>query len=256
MDVRDLALEREVALKVLHPTLSTDPDVVTRFNREAQLAARLQHPNIVDIHDIDGRGGLLWYTMELVRGPSVAGLVAKNGPMTTQRVIEMLYDALAGLEHAHGLRLVHRDVKPENMLVDPSERVMLSDFGLALALRGDGRFGGASSRSGTLEFASPEQLLGEHVDERTDLYSLAVVAYFALLGASPFEAGTPAAVIARQIKAQLPALSKERTDVRPELEAVLQRAASADPEDRYASAAEFRKALQHATRPGWRKWFG
>ena len=159
--------------------------MVERFRREAQLAARLNHPNIVNIYDIAGRSGLIWYTMELIQGPSLAQLVERQGPLPLDRVFRLLREALSALAHAHGSGLVHRDIKPENMLLEPDGSLRITDFGLALALRG-GKFGGATSQSGTPQFASPEQLLGERVDQRSDLYSLAAVAYYALLGTVPF----------------------------------------------------------------------
>lgn len=244
--VRDLRLEREVALKVLHPALTSDPALVERFRREAQLAARLQHPNIVDVFDIDTRLGLFWYTMELVRGPSLAGLIQRDGPLTVSRTLRLLDECLSALEHAHGFGLIHRDIKPENLLMAPNGQVLVSDFGLALALEGDTRFSGASSHSGTPQFAAPEQLLGEHVDRRADLYSLSLVAYFALLGAPPFDADTPTAIISRQMSGSFPSLGRTRQDVPPAVEATLRKAADPDPARRYASAAEFRLALRRA----------
>src|SRR5690606_15207923 len=223
--VRDLHLEREVALKVLHPMFTADPAVVERFRREAQLAARLSHPNIVSIYDIAGRSGLLWYTMELVDGPSLAGVVEREGPLPVDRVVRLLREGLSALAHAHGSGLVHRDLKPENVLVEPSGSVRITDFGLALALRGvAGRYGGATSQSGTPQFASPEQLLGERVDQRSDLYSLAAVAVYALLGSSPFPGYTPEQVLARQTTNQLPDLRQARPDLPEELVEVLVRA--------------------------------
>ncbi len=245
--VRDLHLEREVALKVLHPMFTADPAVVERFRREAQLAARLSHPNIVSIYDIAGRSGLLWYTMELVDGPSLAGVVEHEGPLPVDRVVRLLREGLSALAHAHGSGLVHRDLKPENVLVEPTGSVRITDFGLALALRGvAGRFGGATSQSGTPQFASPEQLLGERVDQRSDLYSLAAVAVYALLGTSPFPGTTPEQVLARQTTNQLPPLRRERTDLPEELAEVLERALQAEVELRFPSAAEFLQALHRA----------
>ena len=246
--VRDLRLEREVALKVLHPDFTGDPTVVERFRKEAQLAAQIQHPNIVNIYDISGRGGLIWYTMELIRGPSLAVLVSREGSLPAPRVREILDDALEALAFAHADGLVHRDIKPENLLVDPTGRVLLSDFGLALALRGEARFGGATSRSGTPQFAAPEQLLGERVDPRTDLYSLALCAYYALLGRPPFEGATPEVVIARQLSGKLPTIRFERPDVSRRFEAVLRRAADPNPERRFPSADAFRDALDRSLR--------
>ena len=245
--VRDLHLEREVALKVLHPLLTRDPEVVERFRREAQLAARLNHMNIVNIYDIGGRAGLIWYTMELIDGPSLAQLVDRDGPMPIARVLRLLREGLSALAHAHALGLVHRDIKPENMLIERDGALRITDFGLALALRGMGKYGGATSQSGTPQFASPEQLLGERVDQRTDLYSLAAVACFALLGVTPFPGMTPEQVLARQTTRQLPALQAARSDVSDELERVLHRALEPEVERRFPSAAEFLQALNRAT---------
>ena len=242
--VRDLRLEREVALKVLQPLLTRDPEVVERFRREAQHAAGLSHPNIVNIYDIGGRSGLLWYTMELIEGPSLAQLVEREGPLPLDRVLRLLREALSALAHAHGSGLVHRDIKPENMLFDLTGSLQITDFGLALAIRG--KYSGASSQSGTPQFASPEQLLGERVDQRSDLYSLAAVAYYALLGTPPFPGRTVEQVLAQQTTNQFPTSRGQRDDVSEALEQVLDRALSADVEERYSSAAEFLQAVNHA----------
>jgi eukaryotic-like serine/threonine-protein kinase len=242
--VRDLHLEREVALKVLQPLLTRDPEVVERFRREAQLAAGLSHPNIVNIYDIGGRSGLLWYTMELIEGPSLAQLVEREGPLPVDRVLRLLREALSALAHAHGSGLVHRDIKPENMLFDLTGSLQITDFGLALALRG--KYSGATSQSGTPQFASPEQLLGERVDQRSDLYSLAGVAYYALLGTPPFPGRTVEQVLARQTTNQFPTVRGQRDDVGAALEQVLDKALSAEVTDRYPSAAEFLQAVNHA----------
>jgi serine/threonine protein kinase len=242
--VRDLHLEREVALKVLQPLLTRDPEVVERFRREAQLAAGLRHPNIVNIYDIGGRSGLLWYTMEFIDGPSLAQLVERDGPLSLEKTLRLLREALSALAHAHGSGLVHRDIKPENMLIDRSGSVQITDFGLALALRG--KYGGATSQSGTPQFASPEQLLGERVDQRSDLYSLAAVAYYALLGSPPFPGHTVEQVLAKQTTNQFPTSRDRRDDVSEALEQVLDRALSADVAERYPSAAEFLQAVNHA----------
>jgi serine/threonine protein kinase len=249
---RDLGLEREVAIKVLHPALTADPAVTERFRREAQLAARLRHPNIVSIYDIMGRAGLQWYTMELVPGSNLAQLVEQRGPLTLEQTVRLLEQALSALAHAHGRGLVHRDLKPENLLIELDGRVRITDFGLALALRGDGRFGGATSRSGTPQFAAPEQLLGEQVDQRADLYSLAAAAYFALSGRPPFEGYTPEAILARQTTDDVAPLHASRPDVPREFDEVLRRALASDPAARYPTAAGFSEAL-HRSRGLWRR---
>jgi serine/threonine-protein kinase len=244
--VRDLHLEREVALKVLHPHLTADPSVVERFRREAQLAARLNHANIVNIYDIAGRSGLLWYTMEIVEGPNIAQLVEERGALPLDQVLRLLREALSALGHAHALGLVHRDIKPENLLLERDGSVRITDFGLALALRGDGRFGGATSQSGTPQFAAPEQLLGERVDQRTDLYSLAAVAWYALVGRVPFSGATPEQVLAKQTTDVIPDLTAERPEVSDGLADVLERALRNDITARWGSAGEFRAALEEA----------
>jgi serine/threonine protein kinase len=249
--VRDLQLERLVALKVLDPSLIRDPSVVERFRREAQLAARLDHPNIVNIYDIGGRSGLIWYTMELIHGPSLGQLVERDGPLPLDQLLRLLREALSALAHAHGFGLVHRDIKPENLLIAGDGSLHITDFGLALALRG--KFGGATSQSGTPQFASPEQLLGERVDQRSDLYSLAAVAYYALLGLPPFPGLTPEQVLAKQTTNQLPDAKETRQDVSEALEEALERALSADVEARYASAAEFLQAVNRAAESGSRE---
>jgi serine/threonine-protein kinase len=254
--VRDLHLEREVALKVLHPHLTADPAVVERFRREAQLAARLNHPNLVNIYDIGGRSGLLWYTMELVQGPNLAQLVERDGPLGIDKTIRLLRESLSALAQAHSSGLVHRDLKPENMLLEKDGSLRITDFGLALALRGQGRFGGATSQSGTPMFASPEQLLGERVDQRSDLYSLAAVAYFALLGEPPFSGSTVEQVLTRQTTNQRPDLRARRPDINEDLARVLERAIHAEVEQRFPSAAEFLQSLNRATGKGLRRRSG
>lgn len=246
--VRDLHLERIVALKVLHPMLVQDPAGVERFRREAQLAAKLNHPNLVNIYEIGGRAGLIWYTMEFVDGPNLAQLVEQEGPLGLDRVLKLLREALSALSLAHGIGLVHRDIKPENLLFEKHGSLRITDFGLAIALRGQGKFGGATSQSGTPRFASPEQLLSERVDGRSDLYSLAAVAYFALLGRPPFEGNTPVQVLAQQTTNQPPALAEARADVGEEVEAVLRRALRADVNARYPTAGEFLAALNRAVK--------
>jgi serine/threonine-protein kinase len=175
-------------------------------------------------------------------------LVDRDGPLPLEELLRVLREALSALSHAHGSGLIHRDIKPENMLLERDGSLRITDFGLALALRGEAGFGGATSRSGTPQFASPEQLLGEPVDQRTDIYSVAAVAYYGLLGYPPFDGATPEQVLAKQTNNLIPSLRTERPDVSPALEQVLRRALNADPEKRYASAAEFYQAIHQAER--------
>ena len=246
--VLDLSLEREVALKVLHPYLTADRKVVERFRTEAQLAAKLDHANIVSIYGIGSRAGLLWYTMEYIAGWSLAQLIHLEGPLTLSRWTTMMEQILGALQHAHSHDLVHRDLKPENILIDAHDlSVEITDFGLALALH-DKRHRIEESHSGTPEFAAPEQMLGEPVDHRADLYAVSLVGYYALTGRLPFEGGTVESVLARKSAGELPRVQHFRDDVSDALFDVLKRGASRDPDERYASAAEYAASLRAATR--------
>lgn len=250
--VRDLALEREAALKVLHPYLTADPTVVERFRREARHAAQLEHPNVVSIYDIGGRAGLIWYTMEYVRGRSLAKIVEAEGPQPVDRVVRVLEESLDALALAHQLDLAHRDLKPENLLIEnDSGRVRIADFGLALAIKGAERSGGASSHSGTPEFAAPEQLLGEPVDHRADLYSLTLTAFYALTAKPPFSGRTVEAIVAQHAAGRLPRVDAVRRDVPERLLKALERGAAPTAADRFPSAAAYRDALRRARRPWW-----
>ncbi|MDH4045194.1 MAG: serine/threonine-protein kinase [Gemmatimonadota bacterium] len=245
--VRDLALEREVALKVLHPVLTSDAAVVERFRREAQLAAQVRHPHIVDVFDIGGRSGLLWYTMAYIAGPNLAQWVELHGPLPLDRAFTLLAQALSALTHAHEQGLVHRDLKPENILIEtePEWTVQLTDFGLALAFQGvsdDKR----QSRSGTPEYAAPEQMLGERVDQRADLYSLSLTLMFGLTGRSPFAGASVPAVLAQQSAGVLPDLRALRPELPESLIRVLRRGAARDPADRFPSAVAYLRELERA----------
>jgi eukaryotic-like serine/threonine-protein kinase len=191
--VRDLALEREVALKMLHPAVARDDLAVSRFRREALLAAQLAHPAIVPIFDWDSRGDVAWYTMELAEGGSVADLIARSGPRLLGEIAEQIDLVLDGLKAAHAVGIVHRDLKPENILIDRYRRWRITDLGIA-NVTGEDRPGA----SGTPAFAAPEQLLGEAQGPAVDCYAMAAIVAFALLGRPPYAGDVPS-ILAQQI---------------------------------------------------------
>nr|MCU0649234.1 serine/threonine-protein kinase [Gemmatimonadaceae bacterium] len=195
---RDLALAREVAIKVLHPHVARDDAAVARFLREARLAAQLVHPAIVPIFDTDRRGDIVWYTMELAEGGSVADLVARKGPRPFEEIAPKVDALLDALRTAHASGIIHRDLKPENILIDRYGRWRIGDFGIAFA-QDDGRPGS----SGTPAFAAPEQLLGEAQGAATDGFSIAAVVYFVLTGRPPFGDDGGPVVLARQLREPL-----------------------------------------------------
>jgi serine/threonine-protein kinase len=194
---RDLSLEREVALKVLHPHVVEDHKAVARFRREARLAAQLAHPAIIPIFDWDDVGEVSWYTMELAEGGSVADLVAHAGPRPFDEVAPQIDAILDALAAAHGNGIVHRDLKPENILIDRYRRWRITDFGIA---KGDDEPGGAT---GTPAFAAPEQLLGETQGPPVDLFAVAGIVAFALSGQPPFPGKDASSILAQQLANQV-----------------------------------------------------
>jgi eukaryotic-like serine/threonine-protein kinase len=191
--VRDLSLEREVALKMLHPSVAQDDEIVARFRREAQLAARLAHPAIIPIYDWDARGGVSWYTMELAESGSVADLVARAGARPFEEVADHFEGILDALAAAHANGIVHRDLKPENILIDRYRRWRISDFGIA---KKDGDSAGAT---GTPAFAAPEQILGEAQGPSVDCFAVSAILYFVLVGVPPFPGDNPQQILAAQL---------------------------------------------------------
>lgn len=234
--VRDLTLEREVALKMLHPHVAGDAAAVRRFRREAQLAGQLNHPAIVPIYDWDSNGGVAWYTMELAEGGSLADLVRRTGARPLADVAAPVEQLLDGLAVAHAVGIIHRDLKPENVLIDRYRRWRISDFGVARV--GGEELGGTT---GTPEFAAPEQLLGEAQGPAVDCYGVGAITAYVLTGRLPFGSGDGRAIVARQLagRVDLPALP-------PAIADWLRRALAPTPEARFAEAAEMRDAWRAA----------
>lgn len=211
-------LDRLDAVKVLSPALSDDPAFRSRFEREAQMAARMEHSNIVPVYDAGEDHGRLWLSMRLVDGPTAADLLRRApGGLPPEQVIDICLSVARALDFAHARGLLHRDVKPENILIDGHSRpphVMLSDFGIARAI-GDSALTATGSVIGTLDYSAPEHLRGEATDGRADQYSLACTAAYLLTGrkaVSPTEPG-PYAVIAMHLHGDIPTI----TDLRPDL---------------------------------------
>ena len=252
--VRDLTLEREVALKMLHPRVASDEYAVRRFRREAQLAAQLAHPAIVPIYDFDSNGGVAWYTMELAEGGSLADLVQRSGPRTLEQIAPNLEQVLDGLAAAHTVGIIHRDLKPENILIDRHRRWRIADFGVA-KVSGEELLSGTT---GTPEFAAPEQLLGEPQGPQVDCFEIAAIAIFLLSGAPPFGTGDGRAILARELSGDV-----DLSAYPPPIVAWLERGLSPTPEGRFADADAMRIAWRRAVDdalggdrrlPWWRRW--
>jgi serine/threonine-protein kinase len=235
--VRDLTLNREVALKMLHPHVSSDEQVVHRFRREAQLAAQLAHPSIVPIFDWDTNGGVSWYTMELAEGGSLSDLVKRAGKRSVEEIAPQIDFVLDGLAAAHAAGIIHRDLKPENILIDRWRRWRIGDFGVA-KVTGEELMG----TTGTPEFAAPEQLLGEQQGPQVDCFEIAAITLFLLTGKAPFGSGDGRVILARMLKMDI-----DVDGVPPAIEAWLRKGLAPRPEDRFADAGEMAEAWREAT---------
>ncbi|MDQ8158502.1 MAG: serine/threonine-protein kinase [Gemmatimonadota bacterium] len=253
---RDLSLAREVAIKVLHPHIARDDVAVARFRREARLAAQLAHAAIVPIYDTDSRGDIVWYTMELAEGGSVASLLSRSGPRSFEEIAPQVDEVLEALHAAHTSGIIHRDLKPENILIDRYRRWRIGDFGIAYALGEEG-----AGTSGTPSFAAPEQLLGEAQGPATDCYALASIVYFVVTGRAPFGDGRAETVLAQQLSNTLPARLLEE-GLPGALADWLQRGLAVRVEDRFEDALEMRVAWREVVRamrrvedvrPWWRR---
>jgi serine/threonine-protein kinase len=251
--VRDLTLEREVALKMLHPAVAQDGAAVRRFRREAQLAGQLAHPAIVPIYDWDSNAGVSWYTMELAEGGSLAELVRRAGPRPLTDVAAPIAHVLDGLAVAHASGIIHRDLKPENILIDRYGRWRISDFGVA-RVNGEELTG----NTGTPEFAAPEQLLGEPQGSAADCFGVGAITAFVLTGRLPYGGGEGTAILARQLARQV-----DTEGLPPEIVDWLYRALDPRPDVRFSDAAEMRDAWQVSSAialrgdhqpPWWRRW--
>jgi len=243
--VRDLTLQREVALKMLHEDVARDETAVERFRREARMAAQLAHPGIVPIYDWDSRAEVSWYTMELAEGGSVAQIVAQQGARPLEEIMSQVELVLDALSSAHTAGIIHRDLKPENVLIDRYRRWRLADFGIARMAEEE--YGGGTT--GTPQFAAPEQLLGEAQGPAVDLFALAAIVYFALMGKPPFTGGDARAVVAQQLSGMV-----DYDELPDAIVDWLREGLHSDPEQRFASAGDMRLAWRAAVKDARRQY--
>jgi serine/threonine protein kinase len=231
----DVALDRAVAVKVLTQDISEDKDYIERFVREARTAARLNHPNCVQVYGAGADAGVAYMALELVEGGSLAGLAARLQPFPIRRGVEVVRDAARGLAAAHALSIVHRDLKPDNILLSPDGQVKLADFGLARQTTGQ-RITQTGMFLGTPQYASPEQCSGLDVGPASDLYSLGVVLYELLAGRPPHEAPTPLALFRKIVDEPARPLGELRAEVPASLAAVVGHLLAKEPSTRTRSA--------------------
>ncbi|MGH7623384.1 MAG: serine/threonine-protein kinase, partial [Gemmatimonadaceae bacterium] len=248
---RDRRLKRLVAIKLLPPELAFRSEIKTRFLREAETAAQLSHPNIVPIYSVDERDGLVYFVMALVEGPTLARRMYEDGQLPIDSVRRVMREVAEALAYAHSRGVIHRDIKPDNILMDKeSGRAMVTDFGIARAIEGggDSRLTATGVAIGTPAYMSPEQAAGDReIDGRTDLYALGVVAYQMLAGRLPFQAGSTASMLMKHITERPAPLAQLRPDCPHDLEAAVMSLLEKEPANRVPNAASLARALSGDT---------
>jgi serine/threonine-protein kinase len=239
----DRLLERTVALKILHEQFTRDDAYVERFRREARAVAQLAHPNIVTVIDRGEQDGRQFIVFEYVDGMNLKELMTQEGPASPREAIELALQVARGLSFAHENGLVHRDVKPQNVLLDADGRAKVTDFGIAHAVDVDGMTI-TGTIMGTSNYIAPEQARGQAVDEQTDVYSLGCVLYELLTGEVPFEGDNFVAVAMRHVNEPAPSVRDVRPDVPPRLDRAIQQAMAKDHGERFDSMADFAAELE------------
>ena len=249
---RDIILGRPVALKVLFPELSTDHAFVERFRREAQAAASLSHPNIVPVYDWGESDDTYFIVMEYVDGEPLASIIHTQAPITPGSAAQVAADIAKALSYAHRHGVVHRDVKPGNVLITSDGQVKVTDFGIARAMGNiDDQVTQTGLVMGTATYFSPEQAQGLDVDGRSDIYALGVVLYEMLVGRPPFVGDTPVSIAYQHVQETPPRPRSLNPDIPPALEAIVLQAIAKLPAERYQTADELRANLERffAIRP-------
>jgi serine/threonine-protein kinase len=241
---KDTLLERNVALKILHEQYTRDDDYVERFRREARSVAQLAHPNIVTVIDRGEQDGRQFIVFEYVDGESLKQLVDRTGPLPVEQAVELALQIARALAFAHQQGLVHRDIKPQNVLLNEDGRAKVTDFGIARSLDVQHGMTQTGTVMGTSDYIAPEQARGERVDEQTDVYSLGVVLYELLTGEVPFPGDNFVAVAMRHINEPPPSVRARRPDVPARLDSAIQRAMAKEPRDRFGSMGELVAELE------------
>jgi serine/threonine-protein kinase len=253
---RDERLHRRVAIKALPPELAFSSEIRERFTREAQTAAKLAHPHIVPIHDVGQGKGIVYFVMGLIEGESLAARIRRRGRVPAEETRRIMRETADALSAAHTLSIIHRDIKPDNILLEGTRgRVMVTDFGIAKAMSSasSATLTSAGMAIGTPSYMSPEQAAGEReIDGRSDLYSVGVVAYQMLSGELPFNAPTVAGILMKHITEAAPLLHEKYPDVPEDLSLAVARCLEKDPENRWASAEALRRALESRSVAGYR----
>ncbi|MBT4483864.1 MAG: protein kinase [Candidatus Latescibacteria bacterium] len=241
----DKRLERKVALKLLPQEFSYDENFAQRFLREAKISAKLLHPNIIQIHDVETSGDFYYYSMTYVEGISLDQIIKKSGALKPKVIAKTCVLVSFALQHAHDHGIVHRDIKPENIIINKKRQPIVVDFGIAKAQR-SAKLSQTGLFIGTPMYMSPEQIKAENVDSRSDIYSLGCVLYKMATGETPFHGLQQTALLYKQVNEMPPPPQELNQTIPPELSAIIMKTLQKDPGDRYQSASEVGKALHEA----------
>jgi len=245
---RDIILDRDVAIKVLRLEFANDPEFIERFDREAQAATSLSHPNIVNIYDVGEEDHILYMVMEYIDGLTLKEYIMQNGPLQVEESIEIMKQLTDAIAHAHANGLIHRDIKPQNILVDHYGNVKVTDFGIAIALSATS-LTQTNSILGSVHYLSPEQARGGMATKKSDIYSLGIVLYELLTGEVPFSGQSPISIALKHLQDETPSIRSINASIPQSVENIVLKATAKDPFHRYNSVYEMEEALNVALDP-------
>ena len=243
---KDRLLNRFVAIKILKPEFIKDPKFIDSFRRESQAAAGLSHPNIVSVFDVGKEGNIYYIVMEVLEGDTLSDIIRREGHLSEMRAIDIAKQIAQALSSAHKKNIIHRDVKPHNILMSEDGTAKIADFGIAKAVNSGTIVNNTSTVMGSVHYLSPEQARGGYVDARSDIYSLGIVLYEMLTGNVPFDGDNPVSVAMMHMNEAVPPPSRINPSVSPALDKVVLKATAKHQPDRYKSADEMYEALVQA----------
>ena len=241
----DIILERKVAVKILRGDLAEDEKFVRRFQREAISASSLNHPNIVEVYDVGEDNGKYFIVMEFVEGRTLKQLIKKRGALTLAEVVDIMLQLTSAIAHAHSSYIIHRDIKPQNVIILEDGRVKIMDFGIAAQLN-SGELTQTNSVMGTVYYLPPEQANGNATTTKSDIYSLGILMYELVVGKVPFRGESPVEVAIKQMKESIPDIVSYNPDIPQSIENIILRAAAKNPKNRYETAMEMHEDLKTA----------
>ena len=242
---KDTILERNVAVKVLRGDLSSDEKFIRRFQREALSVSNLSHPNIVEVYDVGEEDGQYYIVMEYIEGKTLKQLINKRGALTLPEVIDIMSQLTAGLAHAHDAYIVHRDIKPQNIIIMDNGEVKITDFGIAVAMNAT-QLTQTNSVMGTVHYLPPEQANGKTATVKSDIYSLGILMYELLTGSVPFKGDNAVEIALKHMKEKLPSIRKQNPLIPQSIENIILKACAKNPRNRYDSVQQMHDDLEHA----------